>query len=118
VKEACGSVDVCLELVGETTFSSALRCLAPTGTLVVIGNISLAKVQMSLGPMILFEHKVVGSSGATKAELEQIFQMVQQGKLKPIIHSEFPLSISGVQSAHKLLKEKSVMGRVVLRSRL
>lgn len=107
-----------LELVGEPTILSGLRCLNPTGVLVVIGNISVKRANIALGSLILYENKIAGSSGASKKELMEVFELVEQNKLRPIVHSELPLSIEGVQSAHKLLKEKSVMGRVVLKSRL
>ena len=118
VMQQVGPVDVVLELVGGPTFSSSFRCVKPTGTVVVVGNVSVASVPLPLGRMILQETRVIGSSGATKEDVEEVIQMVLDKKLKPILWKEYPLSRDGVQSAHELLKHKNVFGRVVLRCSL
>ena len=118
VSELGEPVDVVLELVGGPTFRSSFLSVKPTGTIVVVGNISVAKVPLPLGRMILFEIKVVGSSGATKEDVEEVIEMVQRGTLQPILCKEFPLSVHGIHEAHAMLKRKSVMGRLVINSSL
>lgn len=93
-------------------------CVKPTGCVVIVGNVSVSNVELPLGRMILFEKKVIGSSGATKEEVNHVINLVQSNKLKPILCNEFPLSTKGVNEAHSLLKKKGVMGRVILRCSL
>ena len=111
-------MDAVLELVGAPTFRSSFLCLKPTGTLVLVGNVTASTIPLPLGRMILQETKVVGSSGSTKEDLEEVFRMVQEGNLRPIVYREIPLSVEGVEEAHRLLQSKSVLGRVVLRCSL
>lgn len=112
---AAGGVDIALELVGEPTFNSSLRCLKPTGRIVVVGNISTTSVKLNLGLIILNELHVSGSSSASGEDLQHVFDMVIQGMMKPLKALELPLCKRNVLEAHRMLSSKSApLGRVVL----
>lgn len=108
-------VDLALELVGEPTFNSSIRCLKPTGRVVVVGNISTTSVKLNLGLIILNELHVSGSSSASSEDLQHVFEMVVQGRLKALKALELPLSKRSVLEAHRLLSTaKAPLGRIVL----
>ncbi len=73
-------------------------------------------MQINLGMMILREIRLLGSSSATSEDLSDVLQMVADRKLRPIIFKELPLSEAS--EAHKLLNDKQVFGRVVLKCSL
>jgi NADPH:quinone reductase-like Zn-dependent oxidoreductase len=45
-------------------------------------------------------------------DLAQVLAMAAEGKLKPVIHRVLPLDMA--HQAHRLLADKSAIGRVVL----
>jgi acryloyl-coenzyme A reductase len=47
-------VDVILELVGERTLLSAMKCLGTKGRLVFVGNVNLARIPVGFGGWITF----------------------------------------------------------------
>lgn len=107
-----GGVHVALELTGAITFPDALRSLRPRGRMVVVGNIDLAKVSISLGPLILFSHSITGMRSYTRADLEDCFRLVLAGKLHPVVDRTLPLERA--REAHELLEAQAVSGRIVL----
>ena len=46
--------------------------------------------------------------------MEDVFTLVKQRKIKPVIYQTLQLSEESVRTAHSLLKSKNVIGRVVL----
>jgi len=105
-------VDVVLELVGGPTFRSSLRCLTAPGRMVLVGNITTSRVQVNPGFLIMNEISIHGCRGATKSEVEQVFRMVEQGYLKPILSQILPLKDAA--KAQVLLEKRQVTGRIVL----
>ena len=60
-----GLVDISLELVGQPTFHSSLRCLNLLGKVVIIGNITTTPISVNPGLLILKELSIIGSSSAS-----------------------------------------------------
>jgi NADPH:quinone reductase-like Zn-dependent oxidoreductase len=107
-----GGVNVALELTGAATFKESLRSLRPHGRLVVIGNIDVGKVSVSLGPLILFAHRIVGMRSYSRFDLETCFDLVKRGRLRPVVDRTLPLEKA--REAHELLESRAVTGRVML----
>jgi acryloyl-coenzyme A reductase len=115
-KDVGDGVDVVLETVGAPTFNASLRSLKPGGRLVVIGNVTAASAKLSIGLAILKELAVLGSSGCSKRDLEDVFKWIESGKFRAVIMCEMPLRDAA--KAQSILEEKRVLGRIVLRPRL
>jgi D-arabinose 1-dehydrogenase-like Zn-dependent alcohol dehydrogenase len=113
--DAGAGVDVALELVGAPTFNAALRSLRIGGRLVLIGNITAERVEVNLGYLILRELQVMGSSGATRSELQQVLGWAAEGRLKPVVADRLPLARA--REAQERLANKGVVGRIVLQPR-
>jgi len=111
-KKISDKVHVVLDLVGVPTLNSSIRSLRRNGRIVIIGNVSLERFELNPGYFILNELKLYGSSLASRQEIEEVLQMVVEGKLKPVIHATLPLE--EFQTAHEMLKSKGVCGRIVL----
>jgi acryloyl-coenzyme A reductase len=107
-----GGVDVALDLVGAPTFNGALRSLKPGGRIVVVGNITVERLEVNPGYLIMRDLTVSGSSGATRAELAEVLQWVAEGKLRPIVAERRPLVEA--RAAQEKLTQRGVLGRQVL----
>lgn len=105
--------NVALEIVGSSTFVQSLRALAPGGRLVVVGNLETASVMLNPGLMIVKELTVLGAYATTTTELEQAFELVRAGAVKPWVTEV--LALREAAQAHRRLEERRVVGRLVLR---
>lgn len=83
--------DVVLDLAGPPTFEGALRTLAPSGRLALIGNVDPRDVPLPPGLMILKEVSVVGCAHGTREDLEAVVELVQGGHIRPIVDGEYSL---------------------------
>jgi acryloyl-coenzyme A reductase len=107
-----GGVDVVLECVGGPTFSSSLKSLRPEGRLVLVGNVSNARVPLPLGLVILNSLKIVGSDSIESNELRNLFEFLTKAGIRPQIDQILPLE--NAMDAHQMLENGSTTGRIVL----
>ena len=114
-------VNLVLEMVGGKTFDDSLEILAPFGRLVVYGMAS------RVAPSIIQPASLMGGSKTItgfwlqhcfgKKELmndviEQLFALVVEGKLKPIIGGTYPLSQAVI--AHQAMRSRETTGKITL----
>jgi acryloyl-coenzyme A reductase len=112
-KFAAAPHDMVIECVGGPTFSSSLRATAPGGKLVLVGNVTNAKVDLPLGYCILNSISIVGSDSIRREELSgPLVNFMEKHNLVPHVHSVLPLGDAG--KAHEILEQRAVSGRIVL----
>jgi NADPH2:quinone reductase len=114
-------VNLVLEMVGGKTFDDSLEILAPFGRLVVYGMAS------RVAPTIIQPASLMGGSKTItgfwlqhcfgKKELmndviEQLFALVVEGKLKPVIGATYPMSQAAI--AHKAMRSRETTGKITL----
>jgi D-arabinose 1-dehydrogenase-like Zn-dependent alcohol dehydrogenase len=105
-------VDAVLELTGSPTFTSSMRSLRNGGRLILVGNILADSIKINPGAVILFGYQVLGSAGCTRTDLEDVFTMIAEKKLRVVLHRVLPLESAA--EAHKILADRGAIGRVVL----
>jgi acryloyl-coenzyme A reductase len=106
-------VDMVLEAVGGPTFKSSLRSVAPGGSLILVGNVTNATVDLPLGYIILNSIKVVGSDSIAASDYENgLTPFMAKHKLKPVVQKVYGLADAG--AAHELLEQRGASGRLVL----
>jgi len=105
-------VDAVLELTGSPTFTSSMRSLRNGGRLILVGNILADSIKINPGAVILFGYQVLGSAGCTRTDLEDVFTMIAQKRLRVVLHRVLPLKSAA--EAHKILADRGAIGRVVL----
>jgi D-arabinose 1-dehydrogenase-like Zn-dependent alcohol dehydrogenase len=105
-------VPLVLDCVGEPTLNASLRSLESGGRLVVVGNITSARVEINAGFVILGELAIRGSAGSNRSDLEQVLQWTAQGVIRPALAELLPLAAAA--DAHRRLEAKDVVGRLVL----
>lgn len=105
-------VDAVLELTGSPTFTSSLRSLRNGGRLILVGNILADSLKVNPGAIILFGYQLLGSAGCTRTDLDDVFTMIGNKKLRVVLHRVLPLKEAA--EAHKILGDRGAIGRVVL----
>jgi synaptic vesicle membrane protein VAT-1 len=136
-KFAPDGIEMVMDPIGGKSLARSQQCLGPTGRLVVYG---LADAAGSTGkrnlvrgltalaqtprfhPLRLMSQNLavigislgqLGSRGALlRRELEDIFHLYADGKIKPVIAKIFPLDQAG--AAHQFLHDRKNIGKVIL----
>lgn len=123
IREANGGrgVDLILEMVGGKTFDQSLLALGTFGKLITFGMASrTAPTPVHPGALMHGSKTISGFWLANcfgKKELlndviEELFQLIADGKLKPVIGATFPLSQAA--DAHKSMLARESVGKIAL----
>lgn len=115
-------VDVVMDMVGGEYFARNVETLARDGRLVQIGLQRGAKAQINLLPVMQRRLTITGSTlrprsvdekGAiARALLARVWPLIEQGRIRPIIHTTFPLRHAA--EAHRLMESGTHIGKIVL----
>ena len=114
--------DVIFDPVGGDVFDESVRCIAFDGRLLVVGftsgRIPEVKVNMPLIKGFSVVSVRAGEYGRRfpqrgKENMEAIWKWAAEGKTRPRIHAELPLE--EWREAYRLLTDREVVGKVVLR---
>ena len=114
-------VDLILEMVGGKTFDASLEALAPFGRLITYGMASrTAPTPIHPGSLMGGSKTITGfwlshcfgSKELLNDVIVELFALVQNGKLKPIIGATFGLSQA--VEAHKSMLARETTGKVTL----
>jgi 2-desacetyl-2-hydroxyethyl bacteriochlorophyllide A dehydrogenase len=106
-------VDIVVEHVGGDVLGKCFDCLARGGTIVTCGATAGRDVLLDLWPFFVKQHRLIGSYGRNRADLDTTLQWVAAGKLKPVIDSIFPLDQTA--AAFAKLRSRNFLGKVLVR---
>lgn len=106
-------VDVVVEHIGSPTWTESISCLAVTGRLLTSGAMAGREGQVNLWDIFNREYSIIGSTGGSREELRRVLQLVQWGRLQPVIHAVYPLA--ELVQAQEVLSTRSVFGKVLIR---
>jgi NADPH2:quinone reductase len=123
IKEANGGkrVNLVLEMVGGKTFDESLEILAPFGRLVTYGMASRTAPSIIQPASLMGGSKTIsgfwlshclGKKELSNDVIEQLFTLVVEGKLKPVIGATYPLSQA--PSAHRAMLSRETTGKITL----
>jgi len=105
-------VDIVVEHVGGDALVKCFDCLARGGTIVTCGATAGREVTLNLWPLFVKQQRLIGSYGRNRADMLSTLQWAATGKLKPVIHSTFPLERAA--DAFTALRERTVLGKAVI----
>ena len=105
-------VDLVVELIGSPTFKGSLRSLAPGGRCAVIGELHGKPVEINLGLLIIKEWELFGVQSASRTDLQEILDYMQETGIEPVIWKTLPLEEAA--KAHRELENQEAIGRIVL----
>lgn len=106
-------VDLVIEHVGGETLLKAIECLGRGGTVVTCGATAGQEVTLNLWPFFVKQHRLIGSYGRDAADLKATLEWAAAGRLKPVVHSVFPLDRAA--DAFTALRCRKVLGKVLVK---
>ena len=114
--------DVVLDIIGAKYLDANVRVLNTAGRLVVIGLQGGVKGELDLGRLLgkraavmatsLRARPVAEKAAIVSAMVAQVWPLVADGTVRPIIHERLPLE--RVRDAHQVLEDSSHVGKVLL----
>jgi putative PIG3 family NAD(P)H quinone oxidoreductase len=115
-------VDVILDMIGGPYLQRNIDSLAKGGRLVLIAVQGGPKTEINLLPVFMKHLTLTGSTlrprtlaekAAIAAALaEQVWPLLEAGRVKPILHATFPLAEAA--EAHRLMESSCHVGKIVL----
>ena len=109
-----GGVDVVVNFTGGDTWVPSLKVVHRRGKVLTCGATAGFDPKEDLRYIWSFEIQVLGSNSFMREDLVQLLALIEQGRLKPIVDKELPLS--QVNEAFRLIEEREVFGKVVLKA--
>lgn len=115
-------VDLVLEMVGGTTFDQSLLALADFGKIITFGMASRTAPQPVHPGSLMHGSKTIsgfwlancfGSKALMNDVIDELFALISQGKLKPVIGETYPLA--DAVGAHKAMLARETTGKIVLK---
>ena len=107
-----GGVDVVVNFTGGDTWVPSLRCVKRGGKILVCGATAGFDPKEDLRYIWSFEIEIKGSNSYYDDDLLALMDMIQDGRIKPVIDKVLPLE----QAAEglRLIQDREVMGKVVV----
>ncbi|MCD9199469.1 NAD(P)H-quinone oxidoreductase [Aeromicrobium wangtongii] len=114
--------DVILDIIGAKYLAANIAALATAGRLVIIGLQGGIKAEINLGALLTKRAAVMATSlrarptaeksAIVSAMVAQVWPLLADGTVRPIIHSTYPLE--DVHAAHQELEDSTHTGKVLL----
>jgi acryloyl-coenzyme A reductase len=108
--------DVIIDTVGSPLFQSSLSSLGAYGRWVLLGEVAGEPVRLNPAELIFRDARLMGSSGTSRAAVQQAAGLVAQGQVRPVVQEVLPLEQAA--AAFELMAQRKILGRVVLSSYL
>lgn len=105
-------VDLIVEHVGGDVIEKCFQCLSRGGTIVTCGATAGRNVQMNLWPFFVKQHRLIGSYGRSRADLEATLEWAAYGKIRPMVQQTYPLE--RLAEAFAALRSRAVLGKIVI----
>ncbi|MCI5047095.1 MAG: NAD(P)H-quinone oxidoreductase [Aquisalinus sp.] len=117
-----GGVDVILDMVGGAYVAKNLNCLRPGGrhvSIAFLGGLTaeINIMQIMRGRLTLTGSTLRARTNTEKARIasalaEKVWPLLEDGKIKPVIDSTFPLA--DARKAHALMEASTHIGKIIL----
>jgi NADPH:quinone reductase-like Zn-dependent oxidoreductase len=100
------------EHIGPETWEKSMLCLKRGGRIVTCGATSGPTVSLDIRFLFAKQLSISGCYMGSRSELLKILELVESGRLKPVVDSVFPLK-DAVAAQTKMLDRKQ-FGKIVL----
>jgi len=113
IKETDGrGVDVVFEHIGPDTWQKSLASLSRGGRMVTCGATSGPETTIDIRFLFLKHLNILGSYMGSRHELDSVLDLLEEGKLRPVLDSTFPLKEAA--AAQKKMLDRQQFGKIVL----
>jgi NADPH:quinone reductase-like Zn-dependent oxidoreductase len=106
-------VDLVIETVGEATWKHSMRSVRPGGRIVVSGATTGSEPSADLARVFYKQVSIIGVSGASRVETEQLLRFMEAADLHPLVDSIFPFE--QIHAAFERAQQPDLYGKVVVR---
>ena len=107
-----GGVDVVINFTGGDTWLPTLKCVKRGGKILVCGATAGFDPKEDLRYIWSFELQIIGSNSFYDENLKALMELIEQGKIKPVIDEVLPLDKAA--QGLKLIENREVFGKVVI----
>lgn len=108
-----GGVDVAINFTGGDTWRDTQRSLTLGGRILTCGATAGYELTTDARYLWTFEHHYIGSNGWAVSDLQALLELIQGGRLRPVIDRVLPLEAAA--DAERMLEERAVVGKVLLK---
>ena len=105
--------NVVFDHVGQATWEKSMRSMAPAGRLVNCGVTSGGKAEIDIRYMFVRQFSLMGSYMGGRGELLKVLTFFEDGRLKPVVDSVFPLKEAA--AAQTRMEKSEHFGKIVLK---
>lgn len=107
-----GGVDVVVNFTGGDTWQPSLRCVKRGGKILVCGATAGYDPREDLRYIWSFELRIMGSNSFYDDNLKALMELIEQGRMKPVIDQVLPLerAVEGL----RMIESREVFGKVVV----
>lgn len=106
-------IDIVVDHVGEALWPDIVRCMGWYARFVTCGATTGTNVQVNLRHLFAKQWSLFGAYMGSRGELMDLWPLVNEGRLRPIVDSIFPLQ--DASRAHEYVEAKKHFGKVVLK---
>jgi len=104
---------VVFDHVGQATWEKSMRSMAPAGRLVNCGVTSGGKTEIDIRYIFVRQFSLMGSFMGGRGELLKVLAFFEDGRLKPVVDSVFPLKEAA--TAQTKMEKSEHFGKIVLK---
>ncbi|MBO0992718.1 zinc-binding dehydrogenase [Lederbergia sp. NSJ-179] len=104
--------DVVVDYTGEATWPKSILATKKRGRILTCGATTGFNAVTDLRYVWKREISIIGSTSWERRDLEILLELVESGKLKPIIDRILPLEEA--REAHRLMEEREIFGKLIL----
>ena len=108
-----GGAHVVVDHVGEATWAKSLNAARPDGRVCVCGATTGPNPPANLHRIWWKQLTIFGSTMGMRKDFEAAYDLVDAGKVKPVVDEVFPLSEAA--AAHQRMERGEQLGKIVLR---
>lgn len=106
-------VDLIFEHIGPDTWEKNLQCLTKGGRMVVCGATSGPATTIDIRLLFMKQHSIIGCYMGSKKELLDVLNLVELGRLRPVIDTVFPLKDAAAAQQRMLNREN--FGKIIVK---
>jgi len=106
-------VNVVFDHIGEATWEKSMKSMAPAGRLVNCGATSGGRAEIDIRYVFVKQFSLMGSYMGGRGELLKVLGFFEDGKLKPVVDSVFPLMEAA--KAQVKMEKSEHFGKIVLK---
>ena len=111
VKEILGDApNIVFEHVGQETFPTSVFVVKPFGKVVICGATTGFQLDFDVRYLWMRQKQIVGSHGANAYEAMRASQLIEEGKIRPVLWRA--MGFDGVPEAHQLMLENKHLGKI------